>query len=173
MYGFWADTFKMPTIGPMFAFSKEMSEYANDVMSLGRIMAETKGHVDTYMALFNAAFAKAVKDTAERAPKQYATKDDFENYRRAMIEAFEEAFTALFASPEFSTIYGKLFSSQLDMTKVIQSMAEKHMKTLNMPTRTESDEMLKDIHELKRSVRDLRKEIEKMRDENNARSAST
>ena len=78
-----------------------------------------------------------------------------------MIEAFEDAFTGLFASPEFSTVYGKLFSSQLDMSKAMQTITERNFKTLNLPTRAEMDEILKDIHELKRSVRELKREAEK------------
>jgi len=39
-------------------------------------------------------------------------------------------------------------------------MTERNLKALNLPTRSEIDEMLKDIHELKRSVRELKKGLE-------------
>jgi hypothetical protein len=111
-----------------------------------------------------------MKETMERAPKQLMTKDDFENYRRAAIEAFEDAFTELFASAEFSTVYGKMFSSQLDVSRAVQSIAEKNFKTLNLPTRSEVDDILKDVAELKRSVRDLKRSLEIKND--NARAAT-
>jgi hypothetical protein len=171
MFNFWTDVMKLPTIGPMYAFSKDIGAYANDFVNLGKIMAELKTDMDSYWMLVNAAYTKAVKDTGERAPKQLFTKDDFENYRRAAIEAFEESFTALFASPEFSTVYGKLFSTQLDMSRAMQSIAEKNFKTLNLPTRSEVDEILKDVAELKRSVRELRKNIEMTKDD--TRSTTT
>jgi hypothetical protein len=160
MFDFWTNIMKLPTIGPMYAFSKDISAYANDFVNLGKIMAEMKTDIDSYWVLVNAAYTKAVKDTAERAPKQLFSKDDFENYRRASIEAFEDSFTALFASSEFSIVYGKLFSTQLDMSKTMQSIAEKNFKTLNLPTRSEVDEILKDIAELKRSTRELKKKME-------------
>ena len=96
----------------------------------------------------------------EKSPKQFLTKEDYENYRRAMIEAFEDSFTELFSSPEFSVIYGKLFSAQLDFTKALQSIAEKNLKILNLPTRAEIDEILKDVHDLKKTVREVRKQLE-------------
>ncbi|MGI0048910.1 MAG: poly(R)-hydroxyalkanoic acid synthase subunit PhaE [Nitrososphaera sp.] len=170
MFSFWTDVMKLPTIGPMYAFSKDVSAYANDFVSLGKVMAELKTNMDSYWALVSTAYSKAMKETMERAPKQLMTKDDFENYRRAAIEAFEDAFTELFASAEFSTVYGKMFSSQLDVSRAVQSIAEKNFKTLNLPTRSEVDDILKDVAELKRSVRDLKRSLEIKND--NARAAT-
>src|SRR5437867_4978481 len=160
MMSFWTDVMKLPTIGPMYAFSKDMSSYANDFVTLGKVMAELKTHMDSYWALVNTAYTKAMKETMERVPKQLLTKDDFENYRRAAIEAFEDVFTELFASPEFSAVYGKMFSSQLDVSRTIQGIAEKNSKTLNLPRRSEVDDILKDVAELKRTVRDLKRSLE-------------
>ena len=158
-------TLKLPTIGPMYAFSKDFSSYANDFVTLGKDMVELKSHMDSYWSLVSAAYARAVRETVERAPMQLTTKEDFENYRRASIEAFEENFTALFTSSEFSEVYGKLFGSQLNVSKAMQSIVEKNFKTLNLPTRSEVDEMLKDIVELKRTVRDMKRSVEARNDQ--------
>ncbi len=156
MFKFWIDIMKLPAIGPLYAFSKDASAYFNDFVNLGKMTVELKINTDSYWALVNQAYSRASKETAERAPKQLTSKDDFEKYRRVAIGAFEDSFTAMFASPEFSSVYGKLFSSQLDITRTIQAIAEKYFKALNIPTRSEVDEILKDVAELKRSVRDLR-----------------
>ncbi|UVS70605.1 hypothetical protein NWT39_01450 [Nitrososphaera viennensis] len=161
MFDMWSEVLKLPTIGPMYAFTRDFNTYANEFVSLGKIMADMKTHMDQYWSMINAAYTKASKETAERAPKQFLTKDDFDGYRKAMIEAFEDAFTGLYASPEFSQVYGKLFSSQLDMSRAMQTITERNFKALNLPTRGEMDEILKDIHELKRSVRDLKRSLEK------------
>ena len=154
-----SSTLKLPTIGPMYAFSKDFSSYTNEVM------VELKNNMDSYWSLVNAAYTKAVRDLVERAPMQLATKEDFENYRRAAIEVFEDTFTALFTSSGFSEVYGKLFGSQLNVSKVMQSIAEKNFKMLNLPTRSEVDEMLKDIMELKRTVRDIKRSVEARNDQ--------
>ena len=172
LYKFWAETLKLPTIGPMFAFSKEFGDYSNDIIKLGKVMAELKEQSDSYWALMGTAFAKATRLTAEKSPKQFVTKDDYENYRRAMIEAFEDSFTELFSSPEFSVVYGKLFSTQLDYSKALQSVAEKNLKILNLPTRAEIDEILKDVHELRRTVRELRKGLEVLQNDKTRSNAA-
>lgn len=160
LFDAWTEVLKLPTIGPMYAFSKDFASYADEFAKLGKIMIEMKSHLDAYWGLVNTAYAKAMKDTAERSPKQFAAKEDFDNYRKAMIESFEDAFTGLFASSEFSTVYGKVFSSQMDMSRSMQTITEKNFKALNMPTRSEVDEILKDVHELKKAVRDLKKGME-------------
>lgn len=162
---FWAETLKLPSIGPVFAFSKEFSNYANDFVNLGKVMSELKAENDNYWTLVGTAFAKAAKATYDKAPKQLVTKEDYESYRRAMIEAFEDSFTELFSSPEFSVVYGKVFSAQLDFSKALQNIAEKNLKILNLPTRAEVDEILKDVHEVRRTVRELRKEIEELKND--------
>jgi hypothetical protein len=173
IFSFWNDVMKLPTIGPMYAFSKEINAYANDFLKLGKIMAEVKTHMDSYWGLVNQAYTKASMDTAEHAPKQLISKDDYEVYRRTAIGAFEDSFTALFASPEFSDVYGKIFSSQLDLSRTMQAIAEKNFKTLNLPTRSEVDEILKDIAELKRIIRSLKRDTEMKTENDKARSATT
>jgi hypothetical protein len=165
VFEFWSGTLKLPTIGPIHAFSKDFSLFANDFISLGKAMIELKGNMDGYWSLLSKAYTRAVRDTVERAPMQLATKEDFENYRRAAIEAFEDSFTDLFTSSEFSEVYGRLFGSQLSVSAVMQNIMEKNFKVLNLPTRSEVDEILKDIAELKRTVRDMRRRIEVENDE--------
>src|SRR5262245_42079710 len=80
MFSFWTDVVKLPTIGPMYAFSKDVSSYASDFITLGKVMSELKTNMDGYWALVSTAYAKAMKETMDRAPKQLLTKDDFENY---------------------------------------------------------------------------------------------
>ncbi len=164
MFDFWTDTLKLPTIGPMYAFSKDFSSYFNDFVSLGKVMVELKTNMDSYWSLMSGAYTRAMKEMMERAPKQLTTKEDFENYRRVAIEAFEDAFTELFTSPQFSEVYGKLFGSQLNVARAMQSIVEKNFKMLNLPTRSEVDEMLKDIVELRRTVRDLKRSVEARND---------
>lgn len=165
VFELWSSNLKLPTVGPTYAFSKDLGSFANDFVTLGKAMIELKSNMDNYWSLVSAAYTRAMRSTVEQSPMQLATKEDFENYRRAAIEAFEENFTALFTSSEFSEVYGKLFGSQLNVSKAMQSIVEKNFKTLNLPTRSEVDEMLKDIVELKRTVRDMKRSVEARNDQ--------
>src|ERR671920_1313842 len=87
----WSSNLKLPTIGPTYAFSKDFSSFANDFVTLGKAMIELKGNMDSYWSLLSTAYTGALRDTVERAPMQLVTKEDFEKYRRAAIEAFEDS----------------------------------------------------------------------------------
>jgi hypothetical protein len=163
VFEFWSSKLKLPTIGPTYAFSKDFSSFANDFVTLGKAMIELKSNMDIYSSLLSAAYTRAIRNTA--APMQLATKEDFENYRRAAIEAFEDTFTDLFTSSEFSQVYGKVFGSQLNVSRVVQSIVEKNFKMLNLPTRSEVDDILKDIVELKRTVRDMKRSVDARNDQ--------
>jgi hypothetical protein len=162
---FWNSNLKLPTVGPIYAFSKDFSSFANDFVTLGKAMIELKSNIDNYWSLVGAAHIRAMRNTIEQAPMQITTKEDFENYRRAAIEAFEDTFTDLFTSSEFSEVHGKLFGSQLNVSRAVQSIVEKNFKMLNLPTRSEVDDILKDIVELKRAVRDMKRSVEERNDQ--------
>jgi hypothetical protein len=169
MMDFWLEAAKLPTIGPLYAFSKDASSSTQELFNLSKTLLESKANADQYWVLINSTFAKAYKQTLENSPKKFSSKQDFETYRKVMIEAFEQTFTELFDSKEFAIVYGKLFSNQLDILKSLQGMAERSVKVLNLPTRSEVDEILRDIHDLKKSVRDLKGRLEEV----NARNEST
>jgi hypothetical protein len=165
MFDFWTDSLKLPTVGPMYAFSKDFNSFANDFIALGKGIFELKTDMDSYWSLISGAYIRAMKTTIDLAPTQLANKEDFENYRRAAIEAFEYTFNELFTSTEFSEVYGKLFSSKLNVSRVMQSIVEKNFKALNLPTRGEVDEILKDIVELKRALRDMKRSVDSRNDQ--------
>ena len=47
-FEFWGGSLKLPTIGPMYAFSKDFSSFANDFVTLGKAMSELRGNMDSY-----------------------------------------------------------------------------------------------------------------------------
>ena len=118
----------------------------------------------------NNAYVKAMNEIAERAPvKRYNFNDnnynnaktDLESYRNIAIDAFENAFTELFGSKEFGSTYAKVLDSQLALSKNLQNIAENNSKIFNLPTRSEVDEIIKDIHDLKKTIRDMKRDLDR------------
>jgi polyhydroxyalkanoate synthesis regulator phasin len=48
----------------------------------------------------------------------------------------------------------------MDALKLVQTLAEKNLKVLNLPTRSEMDMLSRDVHDLKKNVHDLRNKLE-------------
>ncbi|HEY9490876.1 MAG TPA: poly(R)-hydroxyalkanoic acid synthase subunit PhaE [Nitrososphaeraceae archaeon] len=157
----WFELIKLPTIGPFQAFSKDFISYAQELFNIGQTLLQLQINLKEYHIEMNNAYLQAMKEVSRRAPKQYNnSKEDIENYRLVAIDAFENAFTELFGSKDFAVTNNKVTSSQLDLLKHMQNIAEKNFEILKLPTRSEVDEILKDIHELKKAIRDMKKNLE-------------
>jgi hypothetical protein len=157
LFNSWSELVKMPTIGLFPAFSQEFKSYSQDLLGLGQTLFNAQNNLSDYWKQLNMAYIQATKEVSERAPKQLRSKEDFDEYRKITINAFEDAFTGLFNSKEFSVAYGKVSSDLLDLFKQMQKFAEKNLKVLNLPTRDEMNEILKDIHDMKRTIHDIKK----------------
>ena len=86
---------------------------------------------------------------------------DSERFRLLVIDAFEEAYSALFSSKEFSVAYNEVYSKQLDFINYINKIVEKNLNLLNIPTRSELDQVLKDLQEMKKTLRNIKNGYEK------------
>lgn len=156
----WSELLKLPTIGPFHAFSQEIDPYLQGMLSINQTLLKLQVDLNEYWSHMKNAYSNALKETTDRAPKTFNTKEDFENYRKVIIEAFEDAFTALFTSEEFPRVYNKVSNDQMELLKSIQQLIENSLQTLNLPTRSEINELAKDIHSLKRDIRNLKKRSE-------------
>jgi hypothetical protein len=172
IFNVWSDFIKLPTIGPFQAFSKDSIFYSQELFNLFQTLIQLQTNMGDYWTQMNNAYLRAVEQVADRMHngnqnQQHSSKDklgrspkeNMEEYRKTIIDAFEEAFTDLFSSNEFGTINSNLISTQLDVVKHLQNIAEKNFKTLNLPTRSELDELSKDVHEIKREIHDIKKKI--------------
>lgn len=156
----WSELLKLPTIGPFHAFSQEIDPYLQGMLSINQTLLKLQVDLNEYWSHMKNAYSNALKETTDRAPKTFNTKEDFENYRKVIIEAFEDAFTTLFTSEEFPRVYNKVSNDQMELLKSIQQLIENSLQTLNLPTRSEINELAKDIHSLKRDIRNLKKRAE-------------
>jgi predicted ribosome quality control (RQC) complex YloA/Tae2 family protein len=156
----WSELLKLPTIGPFHAFSQEIDPYLQGMLSINQTLLKLQVDLNEYWSHMKNAYSNALKETTDRAPKTFNTKEDFENYRKVIIEAFEDAFTTLFTSEEFPRVYNKVSNDQMELLKSIQQLIENSLQTLNLPTRSEINELAKDIHSLKRDIRNLKKRSE-------------
>ncbi len=135
IFNIWSDISRLPTVGPSFAYSQYSRSDLKEFVEFGM----------------------------EKAPKQYNSKQDFENYRKIAIDVFEDAFTGLFDSKEYAILYGLVLSNQYDLLTHLQKLTEKNFKVLNLPTRSEMDDLSKDIHDLKKTVHDLTRKMEALK----------
>lgn len=69
------------------------------------------------------------------------------------IDAAEEAFAGVAMSPEYRAVYGDLVNSQMRVRAGINAEVERIAAQFGLPTRTEVDSMARQLHELRRALR--------------------
>jgi hypothetical protein len=163
VFNIWSDISRLPTVGPSFAYSQYSRSDLKEFVELGKTFLELQIHLNEHWVQINNTYLHALARASEKAPKEYNSKEDFENYRKIAIDVFEDAFTGLFDSKEYAILYGLVLSNQYDLLTHWQKLTEKNLKVLNLPTRSEIDDLSKGIHDLKKTVHDLTRKIEALK----------
>lgn len=163
MLGIWEEIFKLPTIGPLFSYFGNIKEQNAQVANLAETIMKSQVTLGQYWKQVNQAYVNAALRINEKTSSSLLdikTKKDLDDYRKIMIDSFEEEFTKLFNSKEFALTYRDLLDKQMDLLSQIQASSQRTLGILNLPTRKELDTISKDLHDLRKSVMDLHERLE-------------
>jgi len=163
MLGIWEEVFKLPTIGPLFSYFGNIKEQNAQVANLAETIMKSQITLGQYWKQVNQAYVNAALRINEKTSSSLLdikTKKDLDDYRKIMIDSFEEEFTKLFNSKEFALTYRDLLDKQMDLLSQIQASSQRTLGILNLPTRKELDTISKDLHDLRKSVMDLYERLE-------------
>jgi hypothetical protein len=163
MLGIWEEIFKLPTIGPLFSYFGNLKDENAQVANLAETIMKSQITLGQYWKQVNQAYVNAALRINEKTSSSLLdikTKKDLDDYRKIMIDSFEEEFTRLFNSKEFALTYRDLLDKQMDLLSQIQASSQRTLGILNLPTRKELDTISKDLHDLRKSVMDLHERVE-------------
>jgi len=163
MLGIWEEVFKLPTIGPLFSYFGNIKEQNAQVANLAETIMKSQITLGQYWKQVNQAYVNAALRINEKTSSSLLdikTKKDLDDYRKIMIDSFEEEFTKLFNSKDFALTYRDLLDKQMDLLSQIQASSQRTLGILNLPTRKELDTISKDLHDLRKSVMDLHERVE-------------
>src|SRR5918911_2432281 len=104
----WSEFLKLPSIGPFQVFSQDLKSNITEIYKLNQLVARLQIDLSKYWTQVNSTYLQAVNDASKRAPRKYNSKEDLENYRKIIIDSFEEAFTGLFRSKEFASLHSNI-----------------------------------------------------------------
>ena len=174
---FWTDIIHLmsgkphalASVGPMRAFmanskkiSTEMIEINENLVEFNKYLAE---YYDQLMETWNTA-QKKVNLTALKIPLD---AEQVEALKRTWIGTFDNDFTELFDSTKFGENYGMLVSKELELTKHWNAIVNTILRSANIPSKEEIDEIYKEVHTLKKRVSRLELELKKAGVRKNAR----
>ncbi len=151
----------LTSAGPMRKFSMQTKKITNEMIEANEDLIEFNTRLVEYY--------KQLADTWNEAQKRFNTKvpeipndvEHIESSKRVWIDIFENAFTQLFDSEKFGENFGKLISSELELSKHWNNMLAVLLEAANVPTKNDINEVYKELHSLRKRVSKLEKNEKK------------
>ena len=169
---FWSDMIAMmsskPTtltaVGPIRNLSSNLKKITSELTEANKEIVEFNNFLIEYYKQLADTWTGAQKEVASRVPKIPQNEEGMEAYKRVWIDIFENNFTGLFDSKKFSENYNGLISTELDLLKRWNAITDVMLKSANLPTKQEIDEIHEELHSLKNRIFKL--ELSKKKTEN-------
>ncbi|TLX67336.1 MAG: hypothetical protein E6L02_03120 [Thaumarchaeota archaeon] len=159
----------LTSAGPMRKFTMQTKKLANEMIESNEDLIEFNNRLTEYY--------KQLSDTWNEAQKRFNTKvpeipndvEQIESSKRVWIDIFENAFTQLFDSEKFGENFGKLISSELELSKHWNNMIAVLLEAVNVPTKNDLNEVYQELHLLRKRVSKLEKSEKKAVVEHNGK----
>ncbi len=165
----WLKTYKattgklveMPAVGPAREKSEKMMRGFSTFVNLFTSSMDTSSNLQSvFMDAMHKVQEKTAKDMeGEISPEKY------KEFYNIWIDTYSETFKDFSKSGHFASDMGKLNSHIMDFQKYNREMLEEnYLKPMNIPTKTEIDEINKELYSLKKTVRELTVQIKELRE---------
>ena len=160
---FWSDMIAMmsskPTtlsaVGPLRTLSSNLKKITNELTEANKEIVGFNNFLIEYYKQLTDTWSVAQKDIVSKVSKLSPNEVGTEAYKRIWIDIFENNFTGLFDSKKFSENYNKLISTELDLLKRWNAITDVMLKSANLPTKQEIDEIYEELHTLKNRISEL------------------
>lgn len=147
----------LTSAGPMRKFSLQTKKLTTEMIEANEDLIEFNTRLTEYY--------KQLLDTWGESQKRFNTKipeipndiEHIESSKRVWIDIFENAFTQLFDSEKFGENFGKLISSEIELSKHWNNMLAVLLESVNVPTKNDLNEVYKELHSLRKRVGKLEK----------------
>ena len=114
-----------------------------------------------YATQINKTYTEALDKIPPNNPEySLESEQDIKKYRSFLLGTLEESFTKLFQSEEFGVLISDLMGTYSEYNKLLRNISNTYLLSLNLSSKDDVDILLKDIQEMKREVRELRKNID-------------
>ncbi len=143
--------------GPFRKLGVNTKKVAAEMIEINQELVEFNEYLSEYYKQLVDTWNEAQKQFNKKVPEIPTDSEHIDSTKRIWIDIFENYFTRLFDSQEFAENFGKLVSSELDLAKHWNNIVTIMLESANMPTKSEIDELYKELHLLRKRVAKLEK----------------
>jgi Poly(R)-hydroxyalkanoic acid synthase subunit (PHA_synth_III_E) len=164
---FWKKFYNVPKFSP-FSLTDEASNLVKNLQDILLVTSKMQYYTLNYVTQINKTYTEALdKIPPNKSEYSIESEQDLKKYRSFLLGTLEESFTNLFQSKEFGVLISDLMGTYSEYNKLFRNISNTYLLPLNLSSKEDVDILLKDMQELKREVRDLRKSIDIIMSEDN------
>ena len=150
---------EMPALGPTREKSEKMMKGFSTFVNLYAAGMDSNSN---FQSVFMEAMRRVHEKTATDMEGEISP-EKCKDFYKIWIETYSETFKEFMKSGHFASDMGKLNSYLMDFQKYNREMLEdNYLKPMNLPTKTEIDEINKELYSLKKTVKELTSQIKEL-----------
>ena len=152
---------EMPAVGPAREKSEKMMKGFSTFIKLYAAGMDTSSNMQN-------VFKEAMQKVQEKIGADMDGEISPEKYKEfydIWIQTYSDTFKDFARSGHFVSDLGKLNAHLMDFQKYNRDMLEEnYLKPMNLPTKTEIDEINKELYTLKKTVKELTRQIKELQE---------
>ncbi|MDI9395622.1 MAG: poly(R)-hydroxyalkanoic acid synthase subunit PhaE [Euryarchaeota archaeon] len=167
-FDFWLKTYQntlgrvveMPAMGPTREiFQKQMKGFSAFV-NLNTVWM--KSNTD-FMIVYMDAMRKVREKTESEMIDGNISPGQYKDFYKIWMDISSETFHEFLKSDHFSKDLGEFMSRFIDFQKINREMLEEtYLKPMNLPTKTDIDEIEKELYSLQKTVKELSSQVKEL-----------
>lgn len=157
---FWKKFTNIPKYSPL-SLMEETTNIGKNIQDLLIVSSKMQYFTVNYISQITKTYSEALDKLPSNAiESDIKSEQDLKKYRNILIGTLEESFTHLFQSKEFGMLVSDIMSTYSDYNKLLKNISNTFLLSLNLTNKDDIDAILKEMQELKRQVRDIRKTMD-------------
>ena len=153
---FWNDMIAMMSskpsslmaVGPLRNLTENIKKISQELIEANQEIVDFYQHLgETWIGAQKKVMAK-ISEVPQDA-------ESIEAYKRVWIDIFENDFTQMFDNESFSKNYNKLVTTELQLLKRWNTIMDVMLKSANMPTKEEINDIYKELFTLKKQIKKI------------------
>jgi hypothetical protein len=157
---FWNKFTNIPKYSP-FSLMEETTNIGKNLQDLLIVSSKMQYFTVNYITQITKTYTEALdKLPSNDIKNDIKSEQDLKKYRNILIGTLEDSFTHLFQSKEFGMLVSDIMTTYSDYNKLLKNISNTFLLSLNLSNKDDVDVILKEMQELKRQVRDLRKTMD-------------
>ena len=160
---FWNDMISMMSskpasltaVGPLRNFTENIKKISQELIEANQEIVDFNTFLMEYYKQLGETWTNSQKKVMSKISEIPQDTESMEAYKRIWIDMFENDFTQLFDTSSFSENYNKLVSTEMQLLKRWNTIMDIMLKSANMPTKEEIDEIYKELFMLKKQIKKI------------------